>query len=1396
MTMRSMVIRTFLPSRSVWDRYQIDFRSCRTIALAIVLISCIGGCSEVVKSSPKAVGPPHEPTADWQEEFRKSNTDWQKQYEQAVDQLVEKSTGTHVAPAKHIGGIPQDPPAILLSDEDAVPGTIGKLASGWKLAGTIKPSTKFQGTKIAISPTGEFVAGIGYRNDTILLWDVKTGANRVPLIANRNNTIRSLAFSYDGKLVAAGGWERADGRSQDKAYIFHVDSRKEVTRFPADRVDQVTFSQDGKLLATAGRTVRLWDTESWKQMSVIRFGDPNRTHIVDCEFFPDGKRLAIALMEAVVIWDLKQNKELYRVSRKSSVGPIAISPDGKTVAATCGYFDRQGAGSAILIDAGTGQIEQRLADRPGEIRSIEFLSNGYLVTGSRGRPTEFWDIKNRRHLGSLPEAASNASSVVISKDLIATLVDEKPIHFWTTESKVVANVAEPKTLDPVMNVESKSGLVTFVPGRDLLVYSPKFANKGTDKRIQVFDLNRKTEKTSVALQFTPDKLTVSSDGSYLVARRSARLQICDLRSFKAKPVFEFPRGGRLNSRVSTSVGTRVFVTVLKDNTIVLADLKSGRTKELQWPDEIDGVAIGHEDRILAIRDKSESVTIIDIATETKITQAPYYDGEMVFSRDGKRLAFVANRTCVWNIDRANTEFVADGVFTRSAVAGDATRVAAVQRNDDKESNKTLARFISVFDTETGIKTHQADESCSDLALSENGRWLASSGNGALKVWDLNESEEVETPLAESPTSTKTPVAQKTPSVSPLKGIREENVESIQFSADGHLNVISKLGRGSKLYEFHSWIIDARRVIHEGGFPASNSPTIVAFVPDGSLFVVGYSYGTVRLFDNGGRLRGEKLLHPRSVIALAISADGKTLVSSCYHGNLYVWDLPKLERRKTLQLKGVRATSLAVTRDGKRLVSAHKKTKDNYDALASWDLEAGRKLYTFLQGTSDRNPELGSVAISDDLSIVACWVDDHVQVWDGNTGQSRCNLRTRDDHYSFSLEKHGTAVTPDGKWLVRLESLKNSNSRIVLYDTHTWQPVRFLVDVSLPVEAVCISHDGGLVSCRGKEGIQVWNLSVEHRGKDVQDIGADVIGPLHSFANGRKPVLKVTFSPSNGFVAGATTNHASIWNLKNGTPIDFPTLGGAIDFSSDDDGMIVVATPNLYGPTGSILEWSGPEMSSDRLGSRRPNSNFRWLPFTASPKDLHEAKINAIECSADGSWIVSRSLDNQVKLWNAASHSLRITLANPALCFAIHPPTKSLITGNPNGRLDIWSMSGKLKRKGYGPKGKVYVVRSSGNGKQMASWGTDGLYVWEWKNTPLKIDRPVVPVRDLAFSPDGRLLAVADESNHVFLFDVATRKLTHRFEGHEASVNSLSFSSDGKLLASGSDDMTVKIWKLP
>src|SRR5207249_445861 len=74
-----------------------------------------------------------------------------------------------------------------------------------------------------------------------------------------------------------------------------------------------------------------------------------------------------------------------------------------------------------------------------------------------------------------------------------------------------------------------------------------------------------------------------------------------------------------------------------------------------------------------------------------------------------------------------------------------------------------------------------------------------------------------------------------------------------------------------------------------------------------------------------------------------------------------------------------------------------------------------------------------------------------------------------------------------------------------------------------------------------------------------------------------------------------------------------------------------------------------------------------------------------------------------------------------------------------------------------------------------------------------------PVTSLAFSPDGRLLASAGgapaQFGEVQLWDVRKRRLMRTLRGHRDALYSVAISPDGRTLAAASYDHLVSLWPL-
>ncbi len=122
---------------------------------------------------------------------------------------------------------------------------------------------------------------------------------------------------------------------------------------------------------------------------------------------------------------------------------------------------------------------------------------------------------------------------------------------------------------------------------------------------------------------------------------------------------------------------------------------------------------------------------------------------------------------------------------------------------------------------------------------------------------------------------------------------------------------------------------------------------------------------------------------------------------------------------------------------------------------------------------------------------------------------------------------------------------------------------------------------------------------------------------------------------------------------------------------------------------------------------------------------------------------------------------------------------------------------------FGPAVPVSAVAFSPDGKTLAVGGYQEVVLWDLANAKLAkragVGQLTDVVRALAFRKDGRFLVVGEGSPRgspgVKILDLQTGQLAASFPDPKDVVSSLGLSPDGKLVAVGGADNLVRVWNL-
>jgi WD40 repeat protein len=334
---------------------------------------------------------------------------------------------------------------------------------------------------VAFSPNGKLLASSGCDEmgtevdcirSEVHLWDTATRQPRGQL-KGATNTINSLAYSPDGKLLAAGTcakFESGDSGqacTQGEIRLWNPDTQQPVSQplwGHSDAVTMLGFSSDGKILASSdGNNIILWNVETREMLGEIRPGHQYQAEnsafspLRSIAFSPDGKTLAssgcgkiersvffgsepdyVCTEGEIRLWDLATRQLLGKpfVGHKDEINNVAFSPDGKTLASASGQFD----GTIQLWDVATRQPTGRaFTGYVAAMRKIIFSPDGKTLASTSDRSDNktsniyLWDVATHQLIAQpLNAHTDSVEDIAFSPDgqMLASGGWDKAVRLW------------------------------------------------------------------------------------------------------------------------------------------------------------------------------------------------------------------------------------------------------------------------------------------------------------------------------------------------------------------------------------------------------------------------------------------------------------------------------------------------------------------------------------------------------------------------------------------------------------------------------------------------------------------------------------------------------------------------------------------------------------------------------------------------------------------------------------------------------------------------------------------------------------------------------------------------------------------------------------------------------
>jgi RNA polymerase sigma factor (sigma-70 family) len=563
----------------------------------------------------------------------------------------------------------------------------------------------------------------------------------------------------------------------------------------------------------------------------------------------------------------------------------------------------------------------------------------------------------------------------------------------------------------------------------------------------------------------------------------------------------------------------------------------------------------------------------------------------------------------------------------------------------------------------------------------------------------------------------------------------------------------------------------------GGVPGAAGPPAVARAPGKDQQGDPLPPGAL------ARMGTARLRHGDAIVALAVSPDGKSLVSQSYDRTVRVWDLATGKERHRYPAPrhgGVHGKLYGAVGFSARSEALQVESADRTVLLR--DVATGKVLREF-RGHRERVDALFLAPGGKWLASAALGADKTIRIWEAATGKQ---LGKVPNH------KHGArfaAFSPDGKVLATV----SIDDPIRLWDVPSGKLLREVQGADARIVSLAFAPDGKVLASGDDQNIvRLWQVRT---GKELGRVAVRAVS--------------LAFAPNSKVLAsGSMDGSVRLWDTG---PKELRKL----------DGHGGWASALAFAPDGKVLVSAG---GGDHSGGvprveYQVGSTIRlWNASTGEElpqsRGLH-SDVVCVALSPDGRTVVTGSKDHAVRLWEAATgRALRLLEGHRGTVngVAFSPDGKVVASASEDRTIRLWSTgTGKSLRVLRGHESGVRGLAFAPEGKVLASAGgylDNTVRLWDVATgkEARQFKGHRTGVQAVAFSPDGSVLASAGgmlllvpdrgSDNSVHLWDVATGRELRKFGGpdEDHGISALAFSRDGKMVASGCRGGPIRLWE--